>query len=251
MNQKVVHALNSRDEFLTIASHELITPITSLKMQLQITLRMIDTEKGVIPTASQLQKAFDVSLRQTNRLAQLVEDMLDVSRMQSGKLKFEFAPVPLVALIQGVIDRSLNELTSANCEVKISAPAEVIGIWDGSRIEQVLVNLISNAIKYAPGSKILISAHQDHETASLAVHDTGPGIPKDKIPLHLNRYERATSYRNVSGLGLGLYICKQIIEAHGGHITAESEEGKGTRFLVNLPLAVDEEHREKGLTFGV
>lgn len=233
--QKLVHI---RDEFLSIASHELKTPITSLKLQLQITKREIDPEKNVTPTAERLMKVMDISDRQVNRLTHLVEDLLDVSRIQAGKLTFQFEKVKLSEIIIDVV----HKLCKPNCKLlKLDLDKSLIGFWDRARIEQVLINLVSNAKKYAPGTLLKIRTLRNNQSAVLIVEDFGPGIPSEMRERIFERFERASSSRNVTGLGLGLYISKQIIQAHQGSIHVKSEVGKGSQFIVELPMDVDQE----------
>jgi len=242
-------AINVRDEFLMIASHELKTPITSLKMQLQLTRRGIHPESGAVPPADQLFKTIDTSLTQVDRLTKLIEDMLDASRMQSGKLSFELGPVNLGEVIEEVLGRFSTELSSAKCQVVIETQPDIVGYWDKTRIEQVFINLISNAIKYAPGSSLSVIASRDADQAKVIVRDTGPGIAKEKQKNVFERFGRGTLDHNIVGLGLGLYICRQIVEAHGGTIGVYSSEGEGSAFVIELPLAVDESHVTRGISF--
>ncbi len=230
-------AIKVRDDFLMIASHELKTPITSLKMNLQMMRRGINVEQGMPPKPEALAKSIDTSINQVNRLVKLIEDMMDVTRMEIGNLRFERSSINLKSLVQEVLDRFTNELSFAKCSIETNLHAEIIGNWDKTRIDQVVVNLISNAIKYAAGSKITVEASKNETHAFLSVRDNGPGIPKEKIPAVFQRYERANHDRNVVGLGLGLFICRQIIEAHGGTIRVQSEEKKGAAFLIELPLS--------------
>lgn len=231
--QKLVHI---RDEFLSIASHELKTPITSLKLQLQITKRAIDPKKNTTPTAERLMKVIDISDRQVNRLTHLVEDLLDVSRIQAGKLTFQFEKVKFSEIITDVVEK-LCKPNDPLCELDLDE--YLIGFWDRARIEQVLINLISNANKYAPGALLKIKTRKKDQSAVLVVEDFGPGIPNEMQERIFERFERASSPRNVTGLGLGLYISKQIVQAHRGSIRVKSEIGKGSQFIVELPLEID------------
>ncbi len=240
-------AIHARDEFIVIASHELKTPITSLKLQLQMTRRQIRLETGAVPPIDQLARAIDVSTTQVNRLNQLIEDMLDVSRMQSGKLMFELERVNLLEIVLEVAERFAVELSNVRCDLKIDVPENIITRWDKGRIEQVLVNLIANAVKYAPGTELKISATKHDESVTIIVRDEGPGIPEEKQHLLFQRFGRAAPYLKITGLGLGLYISKQIIEAHGGTISMDSAEGKGTSFIIKLPLDVDADHEALGI----
>ncbi len=233
-----------RDEFLMIASHELRTPITALKMQLQMAQWNVKVNEGNVSTADRLVKALDVSMTQVDRMSKIIEDMLDVSRMQSGSLDLDKEQCDLVSIIREVSERFLPELHSARCQIELKEVGNILGEWDKVRMEQVLSHLIANAIKYAPGKKIEISAIQSGKQAKLEVKDQGPGIPVEKQSVIFKRFGRAAS-RNLGGLGLGLYICKQIIEAHGGKIRVESTEGHGSAFVIELPLTVDVDQSEQ------
>ena len=229
-------AIRARDEFLSIASHELKTPITSLKLQIQMTKRRIKPESNLLPTAESLTKVFDSSGRQIDRLTHLVEDLLDVSRIQSGKLDYNFEDVVVAELVDEVIERFSDQLSDAGSSLELEVQPNLMAHWDRSRIEQVLVNLISNAIKYAPRTPILLVVTGNEKMATIVVRDQGPGIPQDRQSKIFERFERATASRNISGLGLGLFIVREIVSAHQGSIRVESKSGEGTSFVVDLPL---------------
>lgn len=243
------HAIRARDQFLIIASHELKTPITSLKMNLQITRRGIAPEKAKVLSIEDITKSIDMSIDQVNRLTKLIEDMMDITRMEVGSLKLELTPVNLSTVISDVLERFSGELALSKCPVEINVDPNIIGQWDTARIEQVLVNLISNAIKYAAGTAIKITASQRATKATFVIQDMGCGISKEKQSSIFDRYERATSDKNIGGLGLGLFICRQIIEAHGGIISVRSEAGKGSSFIVELPLNRDAIPKVKEINF--
>ena len=230
------NAIHARDEFFSIASHELKTPITSLKMILQLTERGVDTKNGISPSPEKLEKMLGTSNRQVDRLTHLVEDLLDVTRIGAGKLGINPAELNLSQLVEEVVDRFCDAFAAAHCPVELNLEPKVIGFWDSSRIEQVMVNLLSNAVKYAPGKPIKIEVSNGGETAKIIIQDFGPGIPPEKQSKIFERFERATSSRNVSGLGLGLFIVKQVVEAHHGTIGVESQEGNGSTFTIELPL---------------
>ena len=145
----------------------------------------------------------------------------------------------LVQSVRAVVERHAHELAEARCEVRIEAPPEVRGTWDRLRVEQVLTNLVLNAAKYVPGARVDVRVRADAEHAEIAVHDDGPGIaPADQQRIFLP-FERATSYLAVSGFGLGLFIVRQIVEAHGGSVTLDSAPGRGTTFTIALPRAAE------------
>jgi PAS domain S-box-containing protein len=234
--QKAQEAIQARDEFLSIASHELKTPITSLSMQIQMAARSLGADTKLSPSNPKLVNSFDISMRQIKRLTNLIDNLLDVSRIQAGKLALEPEDMNLDEVIHDVCTRFADNLERVCCSVKIDCDDKLRGYWDPSRIEQVLVNLVSNSIKYAPGSVIDIAAKCDSNEATITVADKGPGIPADKVPRIFERFERAHSSRNIGGLGLGLYIARQIVEAHEGSIRVESVMGQGTKFIIKLPL---------------
>ncbi len=232
-NRQAQDAIRARDEFLSIASHELKTPMTSLKLQLQITQKTMTKES---PSLDRLSQVLDRSDRQVQRLATLVDDLLDVSRIQAGKLQFRFEPVNLSELVKEVLERFADESAAAGCRITTDMQGEVIGYWDSARIEQVVVNLVSNAIKYAPGKPISISVRRSLQVTTLTIQDLGPGIPRIHQSKIFDRFERANSSRNIGGLGLGLYIVKSIVDGHHGSLRLESDVGKGARFIVELPI---------------
>jgi PAS domain S-box-containing protein len=227
-------ALKARDEFLSIASHELRTPLTALKLQLQVAFRNLRRQSQA-PTYESVAATYDKILKHSLALEELVEDLLDVSRAQSGRLDLSLSDVNVGALVQEISGR-FAEQASTGANVFELDVESLIAHWDPRRIGQVLTNLISNAIKYAPNSPIRVSVKRQGTNASLVVEDFGPGIPEAQQAKIFERYERAGASRNVRGLGLGLYITRRIVEAHRGRIHVESELGKGSRFIVELPL---------------
>ncbi len=226
-------AIFARDEFLIIASHELKTPITSLKLRLQIMQRHYAFNELIMEDINKL-------LQQVNRLNRLMNSILDVSRIQAGKFVLDIAPVNLNETINLVLNQFEEQLSGIKCQVNVDIPEIIIRPWDQARIEQIFTNLISNTIKYAPGCRIDIKVKTNPVTTTIEFKDYGPGIPKDKQKLVFQRFERAGASFSVSGLGLGLYICKKIVEALHGSIYLESEEGKGTTFIIELPNTTDQ-----------
>jgi signal transduction histidine kinase len=220
-------AVRMRDEFLSIASHELYTPITSLNLAVQAMSR-----------GGQLASSRLVGLaeRQCQRLAKLVEDLLSATRAQVGKLELQREDVDLLVLCQQVVARLEVELEQARTSVawKIDGPAR--GAWDRSRIEQVVTNLVLNAMKYGAGRTIEMRLGATSEKATLTVADQGIGIPPERLPHIFDRFERGVSPRHYGGLGLGLYITREIVLAHGGSIRVSSELGVGSVFTVELPV---------------
>jgi signal transduction histidine kinase len=227
-------AVAMRDEFLSIASHELKTPITSLKLRLQMAKRSLLINKS--PSPEGLARVFDFSSAQVDKLSRLIEDLLDVSRIQAGKLSLISDEFDLGNLVNEVVGRLSADTLAASCTVIVRAAQPVIGTWDRGRLEQVLVNLLSNSIKYAPGCRVFIDITERNNQATIRVQDNGPGVPTEKQAKIFERYERVTEDRNAHGLGLGLFIAKQIVEAHQGKIWVENAPEGGAIFVVQLPL---------------
>jgi signal transduction histidine kinase len=229
-------ALDARNEFLDIASHELKTPITSLKLQLQLLQRRLDQKVDLSPAEIEQTTFLKKVDRQVNRLVKIVEQLLDVSRAERNLLELEREEVILNDLIQSLADRLSSDLMNAKCSLKIDLPKDTKGYWDPFRLEQVLENLLSNAIKYAPGKAIEVNGTLKLDCVELVVKDHGAGIPLEKQHTIFDRFVRATEIRHVQGLGLGLFITKRIVEAHGGSIKVRSVIGEGTAFTLLLPF---------------
>jgi two-component system sensor histidine kinase VicK len=232
---KLKEAVNSRDEFMSIASHELKTPITSLKLQLQLTQRRLNTTSSELPSPEKISSVIETCMRQVDRLTDLIEGLLNIARIQAGRLEYNFSEFNLRSLLDDVADHFSHELEVAGSTLQIKAPESVLVHWDRFRIEQVLVNLISNAIKYAPAKPIDVQVEVKNGNVHLSIKDAGPGIPKERQGKIFERFERATASRNISGLGLGLFIVKQVVAGHQGSIGVESIEGTGTKFFLDIP----------------
>ncbi|WP_170319900.1 ATP-binding sensor histidine kinase [Polyangium spumosum] len=226
-------AVRVRDEFLAVASHELRTPMTSLGLSLQSLLRLIRSERPADRKA--LDDAAQRACRQSDRMNRLIDELLDVSRFDSGHVTLETTEVDLCALVRDVVAQLELDLNRSRCPVRLVGDSAVIGVWDRSRLEQVVTNLLSNAIKFGAGKPITIDARKEIGSARLEVTDQGIGIAPDQQARIFERFGRAVSVRHYGGLGLGLYICRRIVEAHGGSIRVESGEGMGSTFVLELP----------------
>jgi PAS domain S-box-containing protein len=223
-------AIRLRDEFLSIASHELKTPLTALLLQLE------SLHVRAAAADAMLAKQVDRAMRVGNRLAMLIETLLDVSRIVTGNFALSLQPFDLVDAVKEVTDRLRETAASAGCSMQIDGLQRLDGRWDRLRLEQVLSNLISNSIKYAATTPIVITLTRDQDDAVVMVQDKGPGIPQADLARIFERFERAASERHYGGLGLGLYVARQIVEAHGGSIVAGNRPGGGACFTVRLPL---------------
>ena len=229
-------AVKAREEFITIASHELKTPLTSLLMFAQVQKHLINKNSQQAFAKDNIIKLVDHTERQAIKLNLLVESMLDLSRFKSGKYDLHKTKFGLLSLTKDLIERMSVQFLSAGCGLPEVEGPEVFGLWDSLKIEQVLSNLLVNALKYGAGSLITVTIEKTETTAKVSVTDRGLGIPaEDQLRIFLP-FERAISSDEVSGLGLGLYIVKQIIEAHDGRIRVMSEKGKGAKFTFEIPL---------------
>lgn len=230
-------ALKSRDEFLSICSHELKTPLTSLKMQIQIVERLREKKGDDVAFAPpQMERFIKNADRSVERIIHLVNDMLDISRVATGRLSLNLEKIELDHLVLDVSERLKPFLEIAGCDLDVKIEKSVMGLWDKFRIEQVLTNLLTNAAKYAPESRVEIKVFQQGHYGVVCVKDHGPGISDEDQTRIFNRFERVTSENAISGLGLGLYISKEIVELHHGQISVESKLGEGTIFWMKLPL---------------
>ncbi|HZX94327.1 MAG TPA: ATP-binding protein [Myxococcales bacterium] len=235
--QRAQEAVQLRDEFLSIASHELKTPLTPLHVQIQQLRRHV--EKGTLAEVEpdRLRQLIMGAERQMLRLTSLVEHLLDVARINTGKFRLERERVDLVALVKEALDRYAPQLAEAGCAVEVHAPPAIQGSWDALRVEQCFINIVTNAAKYAPGKAISVTLSEEGGMAIVEVKDGGPGIQQDDLKRIFKRYERVGTETRVAGLGLGLFISRQIVEAHGGSIVAESAPGQGATFTIRLPSA--------------
>lgn len=231
-------ALDVRDEFLSIASHELKTPLTTLTLQSQLLQRKIEKAgtASVLSTNDFKRFASQVE-RQTGRLTQLVTDMLDISRIRGNQLSLNKETVDLSKLTFDFIERFRPVMTDAGSELLLLSSGPVLCEIDQTRIEQVLANFLNNAMKYASKSTVRVEVTKEGNTSVVSVTDTGMGIVAEDINRIFEKFERGVSKDEASGLGLGLYICKEIVLAHGGEIGARSDgPGQGATFFFKIPL---------------
>jgi signal transduction histidine kinase len=228
-------AIEVRDEFLLIASHELKTPLTSLLLQLQRLERVLEADDRVHEKPSAGHQKLDLVLRLADRMSVLVEHLLDVSRVTFGQLQIHRTEVDLCKLLGKSVEEISEVAARERSEVRINAPERLIGSWDPDRISMVVTNLLANALKYGSGHPVDVLLEDRGETALIRMRDRGIGIaPEDQARI-FGRFERAASSRHFGGFGVGLWLSRQIIEAHGGSIRLQSEPAKGSTFEVELP----------------
>lgn len=231
--QEARNDVRLHDAFLATAAHELRTPLTALRLQVQNLLRGVTTGTGL--AVEVLVKKLRASVRQTERINALVDLLLDVSRMTRGPIELKRTSVDLAELAKDLLARTADELTAGGVEVTLDAEP-VTGEWDLARLEQVVGNLLSNALKYGNRKPVHLKVWREGAVALLTVTDTGLGVPTSEHRRIFERFERAHS-GGQSGMGLGLWIVREIVDAHGGSISLASVPDQGSTFTVRLPLA--------------
>lgn len=228
-------AVAARDEFLSIASHELRTPLTALRLALENMRRVASREALEELPRPYVERVLTTAERQGQRLEKLVSGLLDVSRIHMGRLDLDLEEVDLGDAVREALGAVEDEAAQAGSEIRVRGEP-VRGAWDRLRVSQVVTNLLANAVKYGGGKAVEVEYGTRGDAGFLVVRDHGIGIdPADQRQI-FERFERAVSSRNYGGLGLGLYIVKRIVEAHGGTITVDSKPGEGATFRVELPL---------------
>jgi PAS domain S-box-containing protein len=223
-------ALATREEFLWVASHELRTPLTIVSLQLHQLRRSIDRGD---PT-DRLTASTEAALSHVERLSALVQRLLDASQLENGP-RLDVAEVELAEVTRNAVERVRAQVEAIGIEITVDVPV-VRGLWDSVRIEQVLINLLSNALKYGLRQPISVSARVDVDLVHIEVRDHGIGLAPSETDRIFGKFERAVSTAHYGGLGLGLYISRQLVEAHRGWIEVESAPGRGSTFRVTLPL---------------
>jgi signal transduction histidine kinase len=230
--QEAQEAIRLREDFVAVASHELNTPITSLQLAVQTV-----TRRKASPSPEHIRRVLSTIERQGSRLAALVGEMLDISRIRAGKLDLHLEHIDLTEVVRECVERLEHQLTLAKCPLSLRTPGPIFGHWDRGRLAHVVTNLLTNAIKFGSGRPIHVSVEEESGSARIVVQDYGIGIEPARLPSIFERFERGVSAEHYGGLGLGLYIVREIVTALGGSVRAESQLGKGSLFTVELPCA--------------
>jgi signal transduction histidine kinase len=229
-------AVRMRDDFMSIVSHEVRTPLNGLILETQLRKLHLAKDNADAFTMDKLRGMVDRDERQIQSLIRLIEDMLDVSRIRTGKLSIRPGPFDLSELVSNLIEGFAAQITAAQSTISLHADEPVIGVWDEFRIEQVVANLLTNALRYGARKPIEVKVYCQDGEARVEVRDQGIGISAQNQKRIFQQFERVTSNHAIAGLGLGLFISEQIVAAHGGQISVQSEEGEGSMFRVSLPL---------------
>ena len=231
---ELAEAVRLRDEFVELASHELNTPLTSLSLRLQ----SLERESGRhpdLPFARHLNGYIEVANRQVRKFSALIAELLDVSRIASSKLTLDLESVDFGAILLETVAHYGPQAEMAGSVLEVDVPS-IMGRWDAVLLQRIACILLENAIKFGLGKPIRVRLEASAETTRLTVQDRGIGIAAEDLSRIFGRFERAVSSRNYGGLGLGLYVCRTIVEAMGGTIAAQSEPGMGSTFTIELPL---------------
>jgi signal transduction histidine kinase len=230
-------AVRMRDDFMSMVSHELRTPLNTLYLETQV--RKMHLGKGNLASFApeHLPAMIERDQRQIQNMVRLIDDMLDVTRLRRGALSIRPKPVDLAVTARRVVESLAHQADAVGSVISLQTSDSVPGVWDEFRIEQVLINLLTNALRYGGGKPIKVEVAQAHGLAHLSVRDQGIGIaPRDQMRI-FEQFERTDdSRKHAAGLGLGLFITREIVRAHGGEIDVESRPGEGSLFSVALPL---------------
>jgi signal transduction histidine kinase len=230
------HAVRMRDDFMSIVSHEVRTPLNGLILETQLRKLHLAKNNASAFTMEKLHAMVERDERQIQSLIRLIEDMLDVSRIRTGKLSIRTSTFDLSELVRQLMENYAAQIAAAECSISLQADEPVTGVWDEFRIEQVISNLLTNALRYGARKPISVKVYREGEQACVEVTDQGIGITPENQKRIFQQFERVAANHAVAGLGLGLFISEQIVLAHGGRIEVESRVGEGSTFRVCLPL---------------
>lgn len=235
--QKAVHM---RDDFMSVVAHELLTPLNTLFLETQQRKMELDRDNTALFDKTGLAQMFSRDQQQIQSMVSLIDDILDVSRIQHNRLSVRPRPTELSSLVKRAVGQLSGQAAAAGVPVAVHADQAIQGCWDEFRIQQVIINLLTNALRYGDGKPVSISLVPVPDGARIDVCDQGKGIPAGDQQRIFEQFERGADHISPDGFGLGLYISRQLVEAHGGRIELASGAGKGSVFSVTLPLAVSE-----------
>jgi signal transduction histidine kinase len=233
--EELQRSLRMRDDFMSLVAHELRTPLNTLFLETQ--MRSLQLKRGNLPAFNpeQMGNMIKRDERQIKAMIRLIDDMLDVSRMKSGTLSIRPGRVELMGLLERIVSDLALQAAAAGSTLQLASHAPVEGWWDEFRIEQVIVNLLTNALRYGGGGRVELSVHQEGSAVRIDVRDHGKGIAPDFIDRIFEPYERGAKSGEAKGLGLGLYISRQLATSHQGQLTVQSTPGQGATFSLTLP----------------
>lgn len=230
------HSLNMREEFMSLVAHEMRTPLNTLFLEVQVRLSQLAKNNLSLSTPEHLQKMLGRGERQLKSIMRLIEDMLDVSRIKNGKLSIQPQDANLSMLVRQLTEDLTPLAKESDTEFVLDIATEVQGYWDAFRIEQIIINLMTNAIRYGKGKPVQVSLTLENEHAVLKVTDQGVGIAEHEQKKIFEAFERSSDNGVKAGLGLGLYISRKLAEAHAGDISVISRKDSGSTFILRLPI---------------
>lgn len=236
---ELTHALALSDEFLSTLGHELRNPLAPIFMQAQYLLDAVRQGEPKALTSDWMVPQLEGFCRRLQKFLEMLNRIMDVSRMSAGQLDLELEQVDLVEVVREVSANFERELSAARSELRLDLPPRLVGKWDRMRVEQIFTNLLSNAIRYGASKPIEVRVAGDLEQVELSVKDEGVGIPEEHQHRIFERFERAGKTRSSGGFGIGLWTVRQSCLALGGHVTVKSRPGEGSEFTVILPRATE------------
>jgi PAS domain S-box-containing protein len=234
--RQLQRALQARDQFITVASHELKTPLTSLELQVESLRRLATSDPGALVSEGRIQSKCDTILKQVERLTVLINTLLDVGKITSGRLELCREKLDLGDVVRRVLASAQDAIRRSGSRVVLEVGTPVTGMWDRPSLETAVSHVVSNAVKFGAGKPIEVNVAESDGRAILTVRDHGIGISAEDQKRIFERFERAVSERHFGGFGVGLWVARKAVEAHGGTIRIGSHEGEGSEFIVELPL---------------
>lgn len=231
-------ALKMRDDFMSLVAHELRTPLNTLHLEMQLRRLRLQRDDFSNFTKDDFEKMVERDSRQIQSMIRLINDMVDVSRANTGNLSIRPGTVNLTQLIHRIVDDFAQQAQVRGCCLQLDSVENIVGNWDEFRVEQIIVNLVTNALRYGGGKPVNLSLVISGENVEVHVQDQGEGIPLNEQQRIFEKFERLGNNQVREGLGMGLYIARQLAQAHGGELTVSSSPGEGARFILRLPLTL-------------